>query len=224
VDLNATFDELPRTTFASGGWRESQLGLGVFTVSASGYQSFAANGPDVALPGTGQTSTANVWSVAVPGTTAGDIAYLGQGRMMNVSPMSGSVGEMSAFDVGFTGTSRLVRGRVAAPYGARVASGNGTAFALGGPTALQSLYMAVHVHEVVGSGSFSVLCQSDDNSGMTTPTTRLTSQTFTGIGSQFLSVAGSFSGETHLRVNHTVTSFTSVTFSVCVGVAATHSI
>jgi hypothetical protein len=116
-----------------------------------------------------------------------------------------------------------VRGVVAAPYASRVATGNGTATALAGPSASQSLYAAFHVHSVTGAGTCTLVVQSDDNVGMSTPTTRITSNAFAAVGSQFASVTGAFASETHVRVNHTISGFSAVSFSVVVGVTTTIS-
>lgn len=224
VDVSMTADEKDVTTFASGGYRQKISSLATFTVSVGGFQDFAVVGPDVSFPGQNIGAAADVWSVAVPGETVGDIAYFGQARTFGITPFRGAAGDVAGFDLNLTGTSRLVRGVVAAPYASRVATGNGTATALAGPSASQSLYAAFHLHSVTGTpGSVQFVVQTDDNSGMTTPTTRITSTAFTAAGSQFASVAGAFASETHVRVNHTLTTFTAAVFSVVVGVTTTIS-
>jgi hypothetical protein len=224
VDMQMSAEERDVTTFASGGYRQKITSLATFMVSVGGFQDFATTGPDVSFPGQNIGASAGVWSVAVPGETVGDVAYFGQARTLGITPFRGAAGDVAGFDLSLSGTSRLVRGVVGAPYASRTVTGNGTATALAGPSATQSLYAAFHLHSVTGTpGSVQFVVQTDDNVGMSTPTTRITSTAFTAAGSQFASVAGAFSGETHVRVNHTITTFTAAVFSVVVGVTTTIS-
>jgi hypothetical protein len=211
------------TTFASAGYRQKIGGLTSTTFTTSGFQDFATDGPDISFPGTTSilNGTLTPWSVSVPGTTVGDVAYFGQAIEGSITSLSGSVGEVAGFSTDFMSSGRVVRGIMAAPYAARTATGNGSAVALAGPSATQSWYVAFHVHSVTGAGSVQFVVQSDDAIGMASPTTRITSTSFTAVGSQFTSAAGAFAGETHVRVNHTITGFTSVSFSVVVGLANT---
>lgn len=224
LELSGTQDSLDVTTFASGGWRQMLGGLSSTTLTVSGFQDFVAPGVDPSFPPTTVLTDGTLvpWSVSVPGTTAGDVAYFGQARRAMIVPLRGAVGDVAGFELQLDGTGRPIRGLLAAPSASRVATGNGTTIALAGPSATQSLYVAFHLHSVTGTpGSVQFTVQTDDNGAMSTPTTRITSTAFTAPGSQFTSVAGSFSGETHIRVNHTLTTFTAATFSVVVGVAAT---
>jgi hypothetical protein len=93
---------------------------------------------------------------------------------------------------------------------------SGSAVAMAGPSASQSLYVALHVTATTGGGTWTVLVESDNDVGMATPTTRLTFATFTAQGWQFESVAGSFSSETHLRVSWSVTGGTAPTATFAV--------
>ena len=223
VSLTAQQDERDVTTFASGGWRQKIGALSNAQLTVSGFQDFVAPGVDPSLPATTITDSALVpWSVSVPGTTAGDVAYFGQARRAMVVPVRGAVGDVAGFDMEFDGSGRIVRGLMAAPRASRVATGNGTSIALAGPSATQSLYVAFHLHSVTGTpGTVQFTVQTDDNVGFSSATTRITSTAFTAPGSQFTSVAGAFASETHIRVNHTLTTFTEATFSVVVGVANT---
>jgi hypothetical protein len=224
VELTASQDERDVTTFGSNGWRQKIGGLATTMVNVSGWQDFTAPGADPSFPATGTLTDGSLtpWTVSVPGSTVGDVAYFGQAIRTNIVPLTGAVGDVGGFSIDFAGTGRPVRGQMAAIVASRVATGNGTTFALTGPAAGQSLYAAFFLHSVTGTpGTVQFSVQTDDNSGMTTPTTRITSTAFAAIGAQFASVAGPFSGETHIRVNHTLTTFTAATFSVVVGIAAT---
>ena len=89
----------------------------------------------------------------------------------------------------------------------------GDGVALTGPDAAQSLYAVIHVTAASGT-DLAVKIQSDDNSGFTTATDRVTFSTVSAVSSQWSSVAGDLSTETHWRVGATVATGT---FSVLVG-------
>jgi hypothetical protein len=71
---------------------------------------------------------------------------------------------------------------------------------------------------IVSTGTITFTIQTDDNSGMSSATTRITSSAFAAVGHQFTSVAGSLAGETHIRVGYTIAGFSSCIFAVSAGV------
>ena len=219
VEINAESDAVDVTTFSSGGYKQSITGLGMFSVNISGFQDFVAPAPGTVFPASTTTDGAlSTFTVSAPGDTVGNVAYFGTARVMSITELSGAVGEAAGFAVNMTGNNRLVRGQMLHPSAARTATGNGTATAFTTPLATQSLHAAFHVHSVTGSGTITFTVQTDDNSGMTTPVTRITSTGFTAVGHEFKSLAGALAGETHIRVVYTISGFTSVTFSVAAGV------
>jgi hypothetical protein len=203
VELAMEADELDVTTLGSGGYRRKILGLG----------SFSTNIP-------ASFGTLDTFTVSIPGTTVGDVAHFGQTRSTQITDLAGDVGQPATFTHAAVGTSRVVRGIMLHPVAARTATGNGTIVALGGPTAEQALHASFHVHSVTGSGTITFVVATDDAIGFASPVTRITSQGFTAVGHQFASVAGAFAGETHARVQWTISGFSSVTFSVAAGVGA----
>jgi len=130
----------------------------------------------------------------------------------------GTVGELAPFEYRFPYDTAIVRALVAHPVAARTTDGNGTAVALAGPTASQRLYAALHVTAYSGLTNVVFKIQSDDASGMASATDRITFTTVSGLTSQFASVAGSFSSETHHRITWDVTGSGSVTFVAAFGV------
>ena len=221
VEVSGETEQLDVTTFCAGGYRQFISGLGMFSVNVTGFQDFAGTGPASVFDSTSDMvagGTLNTWTVAPTGDTVGNVAYFGNSRTVSLTELSGTVGEVAGFMLDTAGTSRLVRGQMLHPVDAETATGSGTASAFTAPTATESLHAAFHVHSVTGTGSIIVTVQTDDNSGMTTPVTRITSQTFTGVGHELLSLAGALAGETHIRVGWTISGFTSVTFSAAAGV------
>lgn len=216
VELSAAADIKDVTTFGSGGFRRSIVGLGSFMLNTSGFQDYTGPSPGTVFsPSTlGQLDT---FTVSIPGTAVADPAYFGTCRETSGTDL-GAVGEAGPFSVGWAGTSRLIRGQLLHPSAARTATGNGTTTTFTPPTATQAIHAAFHVHSVTGTGTITFTVQTDDNSGMTTPTTRLTSTAFAAVGGEIKSATGALTGETHIRVVYTISGFTSVTFSVAAGV------
>jgi hypothetical protein len=216
VELKAEADLNDVTTFASGGFRQRVVGLGSFMLNASGFQDYVGPSPGTVF--SPQTlGTLDTFTVSVPGTAVADPAYFGTARETSGSDL-GAVGDVNPFSIGWAGTSRLIRGQMLHPSASRTATGNGTTTTFTPPTATQALHAAFHVHSVTGTGTITFTVQTDDNSGMTSATTRLTSTAFAAVGGELKSATGALTGETHIRVVYTISGFTAVTFSVAAGV------
>jgi hypothetical protein len=136
----------------------------------------------------------------------------------SLNPMAGAKGDVAGFEMSLAYDAAIPRGVVLATKAARTATGDGTAVALGGPTAAQRLYAGLHVFAYSGLTNIVVKVQSDDGAGFGSATDRITFATVTGTTSEWASVAGSFSSETHLRATWTVTGTGSCTFAVVCGV------
>lgn len=204
----------PATTFGSNGHEEVRPGLLSARATIDGFTDFASGGVASyfgAYPASNYAMTASI-----PGSSAGDPAWLMKVRPSNLTTVGGSVGEMAPFAMQAMADSPFGRGKLLAPVATVSANGDGTAVTLAGPTASQYLYVALHVTATSGGGTWTVKVQSDDNSGFTTATDRVTFSTFTGQTWEWSSVAGSFSSETHLRATWSVSggSTPTATFAV----------
>lgn len=154
-------------------------------------------------------------SIAPAGRTVGSPAYLMRCNLADYSPVGGGVGEMARFSAGGQGTGiACAKGEVLlnATVGA---TGNGTARQLGALAAGQSLYATMHVIAATGTTpAITVKIQSDDASGFSTPTDRITFTATSGTWAatpanfdQFGSVAGAVT-DTWWRVQYTITGTT----------------
>ena len=219
VTMEATADEIDVTTLNSAGWRQKIPGLRTFTIGVEGYQDFDTVGVDPVFGVSGLTGLDTFTVAPTTTATAGDLAFIGQGRLLGNTPLSGTVGEAGAFSMNWAGTDVIARGQVLHPSAARTATGTGTALAFTFPTTGQRLYATFHVLSVTGTGSIVFTVQSDDAVGFPSATTRITSQTFTAVGHQLTSVAGPITAETHIRLGWTITGFSSVTFVAAAAVA-----
>lgn len=222
VSVEASAEAKDVTTLNAAGFRLQMAGLRQQMIQIDGFQDYSttdAIGQRFPLSAIGSQG---IWTLGVhanSGAVAGDPAFFGRGRLLAHKPFGGSVGDPAAMSAGFSGDARVIGGIVLHPEAARTASGSGTAVAFTAPTATQTLFASFHVLSVTGAGTLTLNVQTDDNAGMTTPTTRIASSGFTAVGSQFSSLAGALTGETHIRATWTVSGFTSVTFIVAAGVA-----
>ena len=223
LTLNATADVRDATPIGgTGGWRRRKLGLRQFDVQARGMADFDTTGPDAAFPAStlGGQDVLTVYPINDGGTIA-EPAFLGLGRSMSITPLSGPVGEMAGMSINWAGDGRLTGGKILHPSAARTATGSGTAVAMTGPTASQSIFANFHVTSVTGTGTITFTIQTDDGAGFGSATTRITSTAFAAIGSEQKSATpGNIATETHFRVGWTISGFTSVTFEVAASVAA----
>lgn len=205
------------TTLGSGGFTQMAPAIKSGTFTFDGYADHAvttgiSTAFTSAAPGT-QYST----FVSLPGTTAGDFAVVGRGiaarRSFGTDPNSAPT-----FALELSTDTAFAAGKLLAPLASRTTSGlTGTAVALTGPTASQSLYATLNVTAASGT-NLVVKVQSDDNANFTSATDRITFSTVSATGWQWSSVAGDLSTETHWRVVATIASGT-FTFGVAVGVA-----
>lgn len=210
----------PCTTHGDGGYSCVKPGL----ISGAGrvefYQDWAADALDDEMS-VGQLGTQYPFSVAPNPTgtlAAGDPAYISRGVLGTLNPGLGMKGEMASGEFVVPFDTAVPQAKVLHPKAARTTTGNGTAVTMAGPTAAQTLYAALHVTAYSGLTNVVFKIQSDDSSGMASATDRITFTTVTGTTSQWASVAGSFSSETHVRVSWTVSGTGSVSFFVAAGV------
>jgi len=184
-----TTEVLPDTGFGNGGARAFAPGLNGAMLDHAGMVDLGAGSYEDIL--WAEQGTADLpMTVAVPGA-AGDRAYLYRGIPSQLT-LGGTVGESYAFGVQAQGTGSVARGLVLEDGGtARTATFNGSAFQLdAGPAAGEFLYAVLHVLSASAGDTLDVVVESDDNSGMTSATTRITFTQATAIGSEWMSLAG----------------------------------
>jgi hypothetical protein len=198
IGLSVVPDLLNSTTFGTG-TKKNTPGLNDMSGQIKGFLDYADI--DVLVPGVSLDSitfgrigaSAAVFSCAPEGNAEGDVAYGMPAVTGKITPLGGSVGQLLPweFDVKANGV-RLFRGFVAA-VGSKTANGNTTVgFNLGAVGALQRLYANLHVVSAAGTTpTLNVIVESDDNSGFTTPTTRLTfAQVTTTVSAEHKSLLG----------------------------------
>lgn len=214
------FEKKRFTNFGSGGFEEWKPGLGSGDYKLGLYQDRATGvlEDQITLSTIRNTYPITVIPNETGGDAAGDPAQLSRGIIAGYSQIKLTVGSADTADISGSFDSPIARGLVAHPSAARTANGTGTAVALAGPTATQKLYACLHVTAFSGFTNVVFKIQSDDAGGFPSATDRITFATVTGTTSEFASVAGSFSTETHQRISWTVTGSGSVTFVAAFGV------
>lgn len=221
ISLEAEREEKPTTNFASGGWTELIGGLGSFKLSGEGQ--WEAGDSTKVDDGT-WTDLGGLGPVTVYPTTAnvGDLAWLSKALRGSYS-LGGTVGDVAPWSANLSGSWPLVRGiGLHAPGTARTATGTGTAFQHVAVTSTQYLYATLHVLSVSGTGTptLTVKVQSDDSSGFSSATDRITFTAATAVGGQTSRALGAITDDWY-RVSYTITGTgPSFLFAVGIGVAA----
>ena len=133
-----------------------------------------------------------ILSFAPEGSAEGNRAFTFRAAMGDYQ-LGATVGEVFPFSVNAEGSAGdpLVAGMLMHDA-ARTATGNGNGQQVGAiAAASNSIYGALHVTAVSGSSpTLDITVESDDNSGFTSATTRLTYTQATGLTSQWKELAG----------------------------------
>lgn len=195
--LQYTAMMLDETTFGAT-TRINKGGLKAVTAAIEGlWDASSTSAPDpVLFAGVG---TAQIPVSLVPqGATAGNTAFLFRAAQADYKP-GAAIGELLGFSVellGSGGLPGLVRGALLHAGSATGNISGGTAVQLGAVAAGKSLYAILHTFS--GTGNFTVKIQSDDNSGFTSATDRITFTqvgTATPVASEWATVAGAITDD-----------------------------
>ena len=220
IELSTEVDVKQSTNYGSNGWQEVVGGLAKAEISGEG-QWEAGDPGKVDDASWAQLGGVGPWSISANNSAAvGSLAYFTQ-ALRSEYKLFADVGEVAPW----TGTAKsswpLVRGQFAHPPGtARTATGTGTALQVGAVAANKRLYAALHVLSVAGTTpSITARVESDDNSGFTTPTTRLTFSAANAVGGQILRTDGTAITDTWWRIAWTISGTTpSFLFAASLGI------
>lgn len=213
VDLTVDGEMVDATTFCSGGWRVMVPGLRTWSASFSGPQDFdattAANtlDPDEHY----QLTVGSTYPLMiVPQSAAeGAVAYAANARLNVYTPLTGSIGDLAEHNTewGPVSYGPLFRGTYATKQTV-TSTGNGTGHNLGAVSATQTVGAAMHFLTAGGTTpNITVVLESDDNSGFTSPTSRVAFVAATARGAQMWFTSGPIT-DTWWRFRWTVTGTT----------------
>lgn len=232
LGLDMTADPVEFTNYCSTGAREYRQGLRTWGVNATGFADFAAVGattgglvPGEEIAPANLGATTNLTICPVDGSE-GAVAYLADGAYASMMPVGGTVGEAARYS--FTAVPatladghKLVRGRLEANRTVTSSSNTTGSNSLGALSASQRLSASLHVFTLSGtSPTLAVKVQSDDNSGFSSPTDRITFSTASTRSGQFAYINGAVT-DSYWRVAWTIGGSASptVAFAVALGVA-----
>ena len=191
------------TSFGTAAFRECLLGLKGARFSASGFYDPA----NADAPLNDKWGDADqVVTIAAENAAAG-MAYLLRGCIPTYRS-GGNVGEPGVVNLtGQTTQAPIVQGRVLHRATAANATGTGTGQQIGAVGSTKSIYATMHVFGIAGTGTptITVKIQSDDNSGFTSATDRLTFAAATAVGAQWVSSGPGAITDDWWRVQFTIT-------------------
>jgi hypothetical protein len=183
-ELQMSAAVLDATTFRSNNWMENTYGLRTVQFSSSGFWQSALNDAvdpeafgDLAVP------RPHTWG---PKEVEGQVAWMFNAGKSSYS-LGGAVGVVAPFSLSSLATDKFgaIRGQLAKAKGAMTTTGLlGSVVNLGAVAANQYLYATFHVFTAGTTATIQV--QSDDNAGMTTPTTVATIGPLTARGGTFM--------------------------------------
>lgn len=217
--LNYGVQILDKTTFGSDGNMEFQPGLQQWGLDHSGFDEYSDDGTDEEIFAAIGEAARAVTIGLTDGDNGNPCALFEGGRY--TYEQGARIGALMGFKVRVEpmGGKKFVRGTILHAKAARTATGNGTAYNLGAVTATQYVYGALHVFARSGTTpTLDVIIQSDDASGMVSPTSRITFTQATAITSEFKRTAGAIT-DTWWRANYTIGGASpSFTFAVAAGI------
>lgn len=191
VSLATEVAPLDTTVLSTTGWSTFVGGLKSGSVDMTLLSDMAEGSIDDVF--WAQLGTAGTVKSVVTNSADGSVAYLFRGLSV-AHQVGGNVGDLAMSKLsGKSSTGPVVRGRLLHPGSAsRSTSSSGTGRQLGAVASGKSLYAALHVLSVAGTSTptLTVKVQSDDNSGFTSATDRITFTGATAVGAQWGSVAG----------------------------------
>mgnify|MGYP000879394114 CR=1 FL=1 len=232
LGLEMSADPVEFTNYCSSGAREYRQGLRTWAVNATGFADFAAVGattgglvPGEEIAPANLGATTNLTICPVDGSE-GAVAYLADGAYASMMPVGGAVGDpgrynFSAVPATLADGHKLVRGLLEANRTVTSSSNTTGSNTLGAVSASQRLSASLHVFTLSGtSPTLTVKVQSDDNSGFTTPTDRITFSAATTRSGQFSYINGAVT-DTYWRVSWAIggTGTPTVAFAVALGIA-----
>lgn len=220
IELSSEVESKETTNYNSEGYKEFVGGLASAEISGEG-QWEAADETKVDDATWAQLGGVGPWSISANNAAAvGGLAYFTQALRCDYK-LLGEVGDVAPWTSTAKSAWPLVRGQFAHPPGTpRTASGAGTGLELGTVAANKRLYAAVHVLSVAGTTpSITARVESDDNSGFTSATTRLTFTATGAVGGQILRTDGTAITDTWWRVAWTISGTTpSFLFAAALGI------
>ena len=192
----------------------SAAGLSSVALEGEGFWQSATDSALFSYLGTSDT----VVTVMPQEQSIGSAALFTKLTTSEYNPIAGgTVGEMLSFRLSGESTNeKLHTGEVLVAPATYAATAASSANNLGAASSTQTIYSALHVYEVNSAGTLDCVIQSDDASGFSSPTTRITHTQFSAIGSEIKSLAGAVT-DTYWRCSFTISGSFDFTISLAIG-------
>tara|TARA_R100001594_G_scaffold15142_1_gene31891 strand:- start:2989 stop:3705 length:717 start_codon:yes stop_codon:yes gene_type:complete len=213
IGLNMSANMVDDTVYGDI-FQSNTSGLSSVNLEAEGYWDST---PDSVL-NTSLGVADTVTSVTPVDQAVGSPALFTKLMSSEYNPMAvGTVGEMMGFRLsGESQGEKVIHGEImVAPGTNRTSTSTSAVNNLGAVSATQKIYSAIHV--ISASGTFDVTVKSDDGSGFSSPTTRITHTQFTGVGAELKSADGAIT-DAYWRVDFAVSGGGSFDTIISIGI------
>ena len=221
VELNYSADSLDNTTF-NATTKSRQAGLKNVEVNLEGFWEAGVGKIDAAM-GANLDAGGLVGKIITlcPTGGAANEPFFSFENIFGEFQLGAQVGELLPFSYngGGSDSEGLIKGTVL-ENAAKTATAAGTGRQLGAVAEGQYVYAVMHVLAVSGTNpTLDMIIQSDDNSGFTSPTTKITFAQVTDVGAWWATrVAGPITDD-YFRCSYTIGGTDDPSFTVFVGVA-----
>ena len=218
VTIARTQEGLSDDTFSASKTFKARIGgLGDGVIGMAGLIELTDDGQDEILSTNISLSNIPIL-ISFPGAADFDRCKFGKIQQGSYN-RGGNVGQRAEWTAeGKISSYVLTDGNIMAT-GAKTTTFNGTARQLGALSATQKLYATLHATAKTTFTSAVFKVQSDDNSGFTTPTDRITFSTVTGLTSEFATPVSGAITDDWWRVICSSFTGTSLTIYIAVGIA-----
>lgn len=213
VSVNAGRETPDATAFDDGTRVAAAGGLKTAAITASGHFEAGTGTVDEQFQ-SAIAAAGKVITVAPVGLARGNYAYSLKATVGEYTPIQGSVGDVLNFTLTGGTTDELFRG-IIEESATETGAAQSTGTQLGAISATQRIHAALHVTAFTGS-SATVKVQSDDNSGFSSATDRITFSSVTGATAEKMTLDGAVTDD-YWRVDISGT-FSSITIYVILGI------
>jgi len=198
IEFTAEAEVKEATNFASDGWKENLQGIRSTNLSCE-LMLENAEEPEKTLSDLVDNETSVPFTVTMTYPPAdGDVALFTQVVSLQITRKL-QVGELWSGSMRFGNQGHAQKGVILEYNAGRTATGDSTPLDMGEAVVEGGrLWIAVHVLEVSGtSPTLDLILESDADTGMATPTTRITVPQFTAVGSYITYLAGPVTDEAY---------------------------
>ena len=195
ITVTAEAASVPTDNFGDAGWASALGGIKMGMIEYGGFASHGSAEISTILGSGGVLGDGSTLVSVTPSNTENEPAFTLNAVEVSMTEVGGTIGEAAPITASFANGNAqaygLLAGRLLATNASRTASSASTGYQYGALTATQKMFSALHVVSVSGTNpTLDLIVQSDDNSGFSSATSRITHTQATTITSELLSVSG----------------------------------